>query len=151
MAMSTTKQDSLLRTLADFENLQKVTARDKQQAKDYAIRSFATEIVSNLDVIQLALKSVPEAKRTDRSSSNDLADLYMGISLTRDELQKTLKRFGVEPFDPTGEKFDPNRHEAMYQVPIPDKEPGTVLDCQKVGWMIRGAYFSLPPFRVPEN
>jgi molecular chaperone GrpE (heat shock protein) len=135
-------KDSLLRTLADFENLQKVTARDKQQAKDYAIRSFASEIVSNLDVIQLALKSVPEAKRTDRSSSNDLADLYTGIALTRDELQKTLKRFGVESFDPTGEKFDPNRHEAMYQVPIPDKEPGTVLDCQKIGWMIRGAFYA---------
>lgn len=131
------QQDALLRNMADYENLQKITTREKALAKDFAIQSFARDLISNLDVLALALASVPEAKRTDRETNADLVSLYTGVSLTKAELEKTLKRYGVEPFDPTGEKFDPNRHEAMYQAPIPGKESGTVAECQKQGWLIR--------------
>ena len=57
--------------------------------------------------------------------------------MTHRLLLQTLFKYHVKPFDPTGEKFDPNRHEALYQAPIPGKEPGTVLECQKVGYMIK--------------
>ena len=52
-------------------------------------------------------------------------------------LLSTLSTYGVKPFDPTGEKFDPNHHEALYQAPVPGKEPGTVLECQKIGYTIK--------------
>lgn len=52
-------------------------------------------------------------------------------------LLQTLAKYGVKPFDPTGDKFDPNLHEALYSVPLADKKPGEVLECQKVGYMIK--------------
>lgn len=57
--------------------------------------------------------------------------------MTHRLLLSTLFKFHVKEFDPTGEKFDPNHHEALYQAPIPGKEPGTVLECQKTGYMIK--------------
>lgn len=132
--------------MADFENLQKITTREKQKAKDYAIESFAKDIISNLDILHLALKHVPEDRRVKQPSSTEgaepsvsdtLADLYTGVSMTANHLEKTLNRFNIKSFDPTGEKFDPNQHEALYQAPIPGKEPGTVLECSKKGWLLK--------------
>lgn len=139
-------QDNWRRSVADFENLQKITTREKQKAKDYAIESFAKDIISNLDILHLALKHVPEAYRTKQAASSEggeptvadtLADLYTGVSMTSNHLEKTLNRFNIKSFDPTGEKFDPNQHEALYQAPIPGKEPGTVLECSKKGWLLK--------------
>jgi molecular chaperone GrpE len=57
--------------------------------------------------------------------------------MTRTELLKTLKKYGVESFDALGQKFDPNLHTALFQAPITGKEPGTVFDVQKAGYMIK--------------
>jgi molecular chaperone GrpE len=57
--------------------------------------------------------------------------------MTQRQLLQTLFKYHVKPFDPTGEKFDPNFHEALYQASIPDKTPGTVVDCQKTGYTIK--------------
>ncbi|EGG08029.1 uncharacterized protein MELLADRAFT_85253 [Melampsora larici-populina 98AG31] len=142
-------KDLYIRARADYENLQKISTREKSQAKDYAIQSFAKDLVSNIDVLKLALDSVPEDFRKQPgseeagTSSNQtdsrkhLADLWTGVSSTKTLLEKTLSRFGVTPFDPTGEKFDPNKHEAMFQAPVPGKDPNSVLSCSKVGWMLR--------------
>lgn len=59
--------------------------------------------------------------------------MHEGVSLTKREIEKTLARHGVKSFDPTGEMFDPNKHEALYQAPVPGKEPGSVLECQEIG------------------
>lgn len=134
-----------------MENLVRTTAKDKATTKAYAIESFARDIINNIDILQLALNAVPADKRTvpksrSRSSSSsesgdssakDLADLFLGVSMTKDGLEKTLSRHGVTSFDPTGEKFDPNFHEALYQAPVPGKEPGSVLECQKKGWKLK--------------
>jgi len=140
-------KDSWLRSVAEFENLQKITQREKTKAKDYAIESFAKDIIDSMDILHLALGTVPADKRAKASSAsssgatpNDadhLSDLFIGVDMTARNLEKTLGRFGVVAFDPTGEKFDPNRHEAMYQAPIPGKEPGSVLECQKKGWLLK--------------
>ncbi len=58
--------------------------------------------------------------------------------MTKSELLKVLERHGVKQFDPTGEKFDPNLHEALYMAPIPGKEAGTVAECSKLGYMMKG-------------
>lgn len=114
-------------------------------------------------MLSLALKSVPESalKSSEPSSSNEqpsdpsstsatsstppksktaqeyLNELHVGVDMTHRLLLQTLFKYNVKPFDPTGEKFDPNCHEALYQAPIPGKEPGTVLECQKIGYTIK--------------
>ncbi|GAA6055137.1 hypothetical protein JCM3770_007460 [Rhodotorula araucariae] len=129
-------KDARLRTLADFENLQKISAREKQQAKDFALQSFAKDLISEIDILNLALRSIP-AERVSEAANSDLTGLYEGVGLLKRGLEKVLARHGIVAFDPTGEQFDPNRHEALYQAPVPGKEPGSVLECQEIGYMIK--------------
>ncbi|OAX44652.1 GrpE nucleotide exchange factor, partial [Rhizopogon vinicolor AM-OR11-026] len=139
---------------ADFLNLQRNAAREKEQQRDFAITRFAGDLLDTVDVLALALKSVPESAlaQSDSASSDSsdssstsaqksplayLKELHQGVEMTHRLLLSTLFKYHVKPFDPTGDKFDPNLHEALYQAPIPGKEPGTVLECQKTGYMIK--------------
>ena len=145
---------------ADFLNLQRNAAREKEQTRDFAITRFASDLLETADVLSLALRSIPQSvvasadSTTSTSPSSNtpsspaepppakthqeyLQELYSGVELTQRQLLQTLFKYHVKPFDPTGERFDPNLHEALYQAPIPDKEPGTVIDCQKIGYMIK--------------
>ncbi|KAG6333873.1 hypothetical protein ID866_5216 [Astraeus odoratus] len=141
---------------ADFINLQRNAAREKEQQRDYAITRFAGDLLGVVDVLSLALKSIPKSHVSPASSSEPsashppdssspppksaqeyLVELHQGVDMTHRLLLSTLATYGVKPFDPTGEKFDPNRHEALYQAPIPGKEPGSVLECQKTGYTIK--------------
>ncbi|GAA5881024.1 hypothetical protein JCM3774_003072 [Rhodotorula dairenensis] len=136
-------KDARLRTLADFENLQKISVREKQQAKDFALQSFAKDLIAEIDVLNMALRSIPAERLTASSSADadkpnaDLVGLHEGVKLTKRGIEKVLSRHGIVAFDPTGEQFDPNRHEALYQAPVPGKEPGSVLECQEIGYMIK--------------
>ncbi len=116
-----------------MENLRSRTRREVEQASQYAIQKFAKELTETVDILQLAMDSVPKPELEKQKSLNDL---FVGVSMTRKELLKCLARYGVSPFDPTGQKFDPNLHQAMFQAPIVDKEPGTVFQTQKLGFMI---------------
>jgi molecular chaperone GrpE len=71
--------------------------------------------------------------------------------MTHRLLLQTLFKYHVKPFDPTGDKFDPNLHEALYQVPIPGKEPGTIVDCRKVGYMIKDRVLRAPQVGVAQD
>ncbi|GJE90899.1 GrpE-domain-containing protein [Phanerochaete sordida] len=133
---------------ADFLNLQRNAAREKEQQRDFAISKFAGDLLETVDVLAMALKSVPASaikppagdapsNAADKSADHHLYDLHHGVEMTHRLLLQTLFKYQVKPFDPTGEQFDPNRHEALYQAPIPGKEPGTVLECQKTGYMIK--------------
>ncbi|KAF9532990.1 mitochondrial grpe [Crepidotus variabilis] len=144
---------------ADFLNLQRNSAREKEQTKDFAISRFAGDLLETVDVLSIAIKSVPIAalKPATHSGASDatpplpeipaealpksheayLNDLHTGVEMTQRLLLSTLFKYHVKPFDPTGDKFDPNLHEALYQAPIPGKEPGTVLECQKIGYKIK--------------
>ncbi|KAL8284138.1 hypothetical protein RQP46_004887 [Phenoliferia psychrophenolica] len=138
-------KDARLRSLADFENLQKISAREKVAAKDFALTGFARDLISSIDILELALKSIPEHKLVAGHAdavagavvNEDLVSLHQGVRLTKAEIEKVLKRHGITPFNPTGEQFDPNLHEALYQAPVPGKEPGTVLETQEIGYMIK--------------
>jgi molecular chaperone GrpE len=135
---------------ADFINLQRNSAREKEQTKDYAITKFASDLLETADVLSLALKSVPPEALTPPSPSPTststpegksaqayLTELHTGVEITHRLLLQTLFKYHVKPYDPTGEKFDPNKHEALFQAPIPNKDPGTVFDCQKIGYTIK--------------
>lgn len=148
-------------------NLQRNAAREKEQTRDFAITRFASDLLETVDVLSIALKSVPQSALASSSTpastapldaenpsppppdtpSTDtppvktseayLQELHTGVEMTQRLLLQTLFKYHVKPFDPTGDRFDPNLHEALYQVPFPDKEPGTVIDCQKVGYKIK--------------
>ncbi|KAJ3411960.1 Mitochondrial matrix cochaperone [Chytridiales sp. JEL 0842] len=129
-------QDSYRRCLADMENMRTRTRKEVENASAYSITKFAKDLLETTDVLDMALKSVPESERN--GSNKHLKDLFSGVSMTRDNLLKTFKRFGIEPYNPVGEVFDPNLHQALFKAPIPGKEPGTVSECVKIGFMIGG-------------
>ena len=88
-------------------------------------------------MLQLALNSVAQDQLKEEVNPH-LKSLFTGVSMTRDELLKTFKRHGIETFNPIGEKFDPNFHQALFQTSIPDKEPGIIFDVQKTGFTLHG-------------
>ncbi|KAJ7273719.1 GrpE-domain-containing protein [Mycena haematopus] len=153
--------DRLRYLQADFLNLQRNSAREREKTRDFAITSFAADLLETVDVLSLALKSVPQSVLEEpspppsddpapepspdappppprtKTSDDYLRELYTGIEMTQRQLLSTLFKYHIKPFNPTGDPFDPNRHEALYQAPVPGVTPGTVIDCQKTGFTIR--------------
>ena len=96
------------------------------------------ESVDNLD---RALSMVSEDKLAVSEKSEhlqDLANLYDGLKMTEGILMQTLKKHGLERFDPSvdGEKFNPNEHEATFMTPMEGKENGTIIDTQVKGFRL---------------
>ncbi|KAJ3016154.1 GrpE protein 1, mitochondrial [Thoreauomyces humboldtii] len=129
-------QDSYRRALADAENVRQRARKEVADTKDFAITKFAKDLLSVADVLDLALKAVPEAERGANSSNPHLRDLYTGVDMTRSNLLSTFKRFNIEAYSPLDEVFDPKFHEALFQAPIPGKTPGTVFDVAKSGYKL---------------
>ncbi|KAG2730975.1 hypothetical protein G9P44_006124 [Scheffersomyces stipitis] len=121
------------RSIADFRNLQDTTKLEVQKAKDFALQKFAKDLLESLDNFSLALESV---KEETLKTNEEVKSLYEGVNMTRNIFEKTLSRHGIEKIDPIGQQFDPNQHEATFQVPQPDKEPGTVFHVQQHGYTL---------------
>ncbi|MBS0531264.1 MAG: nucleotide exchange factor GrpE [Proteobacteria bacterium] len=127
-------RDKMLRTLAEMENLRKRTAREVSDARTYGISGFARDVLDIADNLQRALDAVPaEAKA---SADPGLKSLIEGVELTERSLHNALEKNGVRKFDPAGEKFDPNIHQAMYEVPDPSVPAGTIAQVIQAGYMI---------------
>ncbi len=127
-------RDKMLRTLAEMENLRKRTTREVADARTYGISGFARDILDIADNLQRALDAVPaEAKA---SADPGLKALIEGVELTERSLLNTLEKNGVKKFDPSGEKFDPNFQQAMYEVPDATVPAGTVVQVVQAGYMI---------------
>lgn len=121
------------RAVADFRNLQETTKKEMQKAKDFALQKFAKDLLELLDNFGLALSSVkPETLELDQEVKN----LFEGVSMTRDVFEKTLLKHGIDKIDPMDQEFDPNQHEAVFEVPQPDKKAGTVFHVQQVGYTL---------------
>ena len=114
-----------------------------QTAKDYAIQKFAKDLVESVDNLDRALSMVPEEKlnvEEKNEHQKDLFSLYEGLKMTEDILMSTLKKHGLERFDPAieGEKFNPNEHDATFMAPQPGKEDNTVFHTQVKGFRLNG-------------
>src|SRR6476619_1921214 len=127
-------RDKMLRTLAEMENLRKRTAREVSDARTYGISGFARDVLDIADNLQRALDAVPEEARA--AADPGLKALIEGVELTERSLHNALEKHGVRKFDPAGEKFDPNVHQAMYEVPDPSVPPGTIAQVVQAGYMI---------------
>ena len=127
-------KDKLLRTLAEMENLRKRTEREVFDARLYGIAGFARDVLAVADNMHRALDAIgPELRESDDAKVKALIE---GVELTERELLKTLEKNGVKKFSPQGEKFDPNLHQAMYEVPTSDLPPGLVADVIQAGYLI---------------
>jgi len=127
-------KDRLLRTLAEMENLRKRTEREVADARTYGIASFARDVVGVADNMHRALQARDAELRTTADGS--VKALLDGVELTERELLNALDKHGVKKVDPVGEKFDPNRHQAMYEVPSDQVPPGTVVQVVQHGYLI---------------
>jgi molecular chaperone GrpE len=125
-------KDKLLRTLAEMENLRKRTEREVAEARLYGVTSFARDVLAVADNMHRALEAVGTELRAD---PNVIA-LVEGVELTERELLKVLEKNGVKKFSPHGERFDPNLHQAMYEVPDSSAAPGSVAQVIQAGYML---------------
>ncbi|NP_001140622.1 grpE protein-like protein [Zea mays] len=135
-------KDKVLRSYAEMENVLARTKRESENTKKYAIQSFSKSLLDVADNLSRA-SSVVKASFSKIDSSNDsdeavtlLKTLLEGVEMTEKQLGEVFKKFGVEKFDPLNEKFDPNRHYAIFQIPDPSKPSGTVAAVVKVGYML---------------
>ncbi|KAI9885986.1 MAG: hypothetical protein M1823_002208 [Watsoniomyces obsoletus] len=138
-------KDKYLRSVADFRNLQDRTAREISAAKSFAIQRFAKDLIDSIDNLDRALSIIPPEKLVPvddpTSPARDLVNLHDGLKMTETILMQTLKKHGLERFDPLEEKdtkFDPNLHEATFQAPVPGKEDGTVMHTMQKGFVLNG-------------
>jgi molecular chaperone GrpE len=127
-------KDKLLRTLAEMENLRKRTEREVLDARVYGIAGFARDVLAVADNMHRALAAIgPELRE---AADAKVKALIEGVELTERELLKSLEKNGVKKFSPEGEKFDPNVHQAMYEIPTSDLPPGQVAQVIQAGYMI---------------
>lgn len=126
-------RDRLLRTMADMENLRRRTEREKADTARYAITNFARDVLTVGDNLKRTMDHVPaDAAAQDPA----LKSFLEGVELTERELLNVLDRHGVTRIEPLGARFDPNCHQAMYEVQNPDVPEGTVVDVMQAGYVI---------------
>lgn len=127
-------RDKYLRAVAETENIRKRAERDVADARVYGIAAFAHDVLAVADNLTRAIESLdPEARAAADGTFKALLD---GVELTRRELQKTLEKHGVRRLEPLGEKFDPNFHQAMFEIPTPELPTGTVAQVMQPGYAI---------------
>lgn len=127
-------KDRLLRTLAEMENLRRRTEREVADARAYGVTAFAHDSLAVADNLRRALAAVEAEGRATLPPT--MAAFVEGVELTERELLKVLERHGVKRYDPLGEKFDPNVHQAMFEVPNPAAPAGTIVQVMQAGFMI---------------
>ncbi len=125
-------KEKLLRAMADMDNLRKRLEREKEEAVKYAAAQFARDMLSVSDNLSRALEAVPPEKREE--GSEFLKNLIEGVEMTLKELLNTFERHNIRRIRPMGEKFDPNFHEAMFEVTDTDAETGTVVHVMQDGY-----------------
>jgi len=127
-------KDRLLRTLAEMENLRKRTEREVADSRVYGISAFARDVLGIADNIQRALEATGDdwKKHADETGRA----LYEGVELTERDLLKAFEKHGVRRIDPQGQKFDPNLHQAMYEIPDDSVPAGTVVQVLQPGFTI---------------
>ena len=126
-------KDKLLRALAESENIRRRAERDRKDAETYGGTRLARDLLAVHDNLDRALSHVDDELRDQAKG------LIEGVELTQRELLSAFAKHHIEKISPAmGEKFDPHRHQAMFEAPIPGAEPGTVIEVMQAGFNIAG-------------
>ena len=134
-AENTELNDRMLRLAADMENLRRRTEREVKDARTFAISNFARDMLTVSDDLARALQVVRDNQHADNFETA-LAGLIEGIAATERSMHNALNRHGVTKVEPKGERFDPNFHQAMFEVPNPDVPNNTVMEVVQAGYKI---------------
>lgn len=127
-------KDRLLRLAAEMENLRKRTEREKAEATLYAASNFARDLLAVADSLSRTLAAVPEE---ERDIIDDIMKKFLdGIELTERELLSVFQRHNIRKLETVGQKFDPNMHQAMFEVPTAERPPGTVMQEVQSGYAV---------------
>jgi molecular chaperone GrpE len=127
-------KDRLLRFAAEAENTRKRLEREKAEATLYAASNFARDLLSVADSLSRALAAVPPE---ERDIIDDVMKKFLdGIELTERELLSVFQRHNIRKLETVGQKFDPNFHQAMFEVPTSEKPPGTVMQEVQAGYAV---------------
>jgi molecular chaperone GrpE len=129
----TDTKDRLLRALAEMENLRRRTEREVADARVYGVTSLARDLIGVADDLRRALDAAEESAAIVDGPAKALCD---GVELIERQLLKVLDRHGIRVFDPQGAKFDPNFHQALFEVPDADIPAGSVVQVIQPGFMI---------------
>ena len=127
-------KDRLLRTLAEMENMRKRTEREVADSRVYGISAFARDILGVADNMHRAMQALDDELRTTADSG--VKALLDGVELTERELLNALEKHGVKRIEPLGQKFDPNRHQAMYEVEDASVLSGTIVQVVQAGYLL---------------
>ena len=127
-------KDRFLRAAAEMENLRRRTERDVKDARSYSISGFARDMLAVSDNLRRALEAVPQEER--ESGDESFKALLEGVEMTERSMQTALERHGVSKIEPEGQKFDPNFHQAMFEVPNADVPNNTVVQVVQAGYVI---------------
>jgi len=136
-------KDQLLRALAETENVRSRAQRERADTLKYAAAPMLKDLVTVADNLSRAVESVAQG---DAAAEGRLETLLAGVKLTEKELNSAFERHHVVKLDPLGERLDPHRHEAMFEVPDPNKPSGIVVQVVQPGYLLHDRL--LRPARV---
>jgi len=127
-------KDRALRAMAEVENVRKRLERERDDARTYSVTRFARDILTVADNLSRALSAFPPDVRA--KSDDSVKAVLDGVEATARELGAALGRHGVKPIFAQGQKFDPNLHQAIAEIPTRDAPPGTVVTVVQDGYLI---------------
>ena len=131
-AQLTALKDQAMRALADAENTRRRAQREVEQSKRYAAGGLARDLLTVLDNLGRALEAAPDRQTLD----DTLKNLVVGVDMTDKEMISAFEKHGIKRVDPLGQKFDPNFHEAMFEIPDSGKPSGTVVQVVAPGYVL---------------
>ena len=123
--------DKVLRAQAEMENLKRRNAKDLENAHKFALDGFVKALLEVKDSLAMGLKTANEENAT-------IEHIIEGLEMTDKVFLSTMEKFGVEMISPTDETFNPEFHEAVTMVPMPDKESNSVLEVVQTGFTLNG-------------
>ena len=126
-------KDQLLRSLADNENLRKRTIKEIADTKKYSHIYFVRDLISSVDNIERALQALPQDKS---QLSEPVKNLIIGLEIVEKEIKNTFEKHNLKEISPLHEKFDYNLHQAMFEVPTTEKDPGYVVEVSQKGYLL---------------
>ncbi|GAB4529528.1 MAG: nucleotide exchange factor GrpE [Roseibium sp.] len=127
-------KDRALRAMAEMENLRRRTEKEIKDARQYAVSGFARDMLTVSDNLRRALEALPEDDR--RNADAGIAALIEGVEMIERDLLNQLEKNGVRKLEPEGQKFDPNFHQAMFEVPNTEVPNNTVVQVVQAGYVI---------------
>ncbi|GMM53126.1 Mge1 protein [Starmerella bacillaris] len=142
-------KEAYQKAIADFRSLQRTTEQEVLKSKQYALQKFAKDLIESVDNFDLAIRSFPAEKL--EASSDDVKEFYKGIHMVQQVLEKTLGKHGIAKVNPIGEKFDPNEHEALFQIPDAEKDAGTIIHVDRTGFKLHDRVLRAPKVGVVQD